>query len=345
MLIVMRHGAAAEEIQRVVETIEEMGYQARPMPGKQRTTVGLVGNDGRVDGSRLAALPGVQEILHVTKPYKQVSREWQPESTIIRLPGGLAIGGEEVVVMAGPCSVESERQILAAARASARQGRRSFARVRSSLALTVRLPRSGTRRTRPARPGSRGNRPPHCHRSVDAEDVDHVAKYADILQIGARNMQNYSLLKAAAATASPCSSSAASRHHRGAAPRGRIYAGGGNQAGDALRARDSHFDPATRTPARPGDRGRACTADHISRRRRPQPRHGPHAHGDPDGPGRHGGRRRRDPRRGAPQPGSRPVRWGAEPLSRAVRADDEGMVRLIAETIGRRVAEPAGARA
>ena len=68
MLIVMRHGAAEDEILRVVATIEEMGYQARPMPGKQRTTVGLVGNDGRVDGSRLAALPGVQEILHVTKP-------------------------------------------------------------------------------------------------------------------------------------------------------------------------------------------------------------------------------------------------------------------------------------
>src|SRR5690349_23887532 len=117
MLIVMRHGAAEEEIQRVVETIEEMGYQARPMPGRQRTTVGLVGNDGRVDGSRLAALPGVQEIIHVSKPYKQVSREWKPESTVVRLPNGLTIGGDEVVVMAGPCSVESERQILTAARA------------------------------------------------------------------------------------------------------------------------------------------------------------------------------------------------------------------------------------
>ncbi len=89
MLIVMRHGAAEEEIQRVAATIEEMGYQARPMPGRQRTTVGLVGNDGRVDGSRLAALPGVQEIIHVTKPYKQVSREWKADSTVIRLPGGL----------------------------------------------------------------------------------------------------------------------------------------------------------------------------------------------------------------------------------------------------------------
>src|SRR5687767_12029670 len=117
MLIVMRHGAPEEDIHRVVATIEEMGYEARPMPGKQRTTVGLVGNDGRVDGSMLAALPGVQEIIHVTKPYKQVSREWKPEPTIIRLPGGLTIGGDDVVVMAGPCSVESEHQILEAARA------------------------------------------------------------------------------------------------------------------------------------------------------------------------------------------------------------------------------------
>src|SRR5215207_10669941 len=117
MLVVMRHGAPQEDIDRVVATIEEMGYQARPMPGKQRTTVGLVGNDGRVDGSRLAALPGVQEILHVTKPYKQVSREWKAESTVVRLPGGLSIGGDDVVLMAGPCSVESERQILDSAQA------------------------------------------------------------------------------------------------------------------------------------------------------------------------------------------------------------------------------------
>src|SRR3954471_16002348 len=112
MLIVMRHGAPEQDIRQVVATIEEMGYQARPMPGKQRTTVGLVGNDGRVDGSRLAALSGVQEILYVTQPYKQVSREWQPESTVVRLPGGLTVGGEEVVVMAGPCSVERGRPVL-----------------------------------------------------------------------------------------------------------------------------------------------------------------------------------------------------------------------------------------
>src|SRR5689334_22852779 len=116
MLVVMEHGATEDQIHRVVSTIEELGYQARPMPGAQRTAVGLVGNDGRVDSSRLAALPGVKEIIHVTQPYKQVSREWKQETTRIQLTGGLVIGGNDVVVMAGPCSVESEAQILTAAR-------------------------------------------------------------------------------------------------------------------------------------------------------------------------------------------------------------------------------------
>jgi len=128
MLIVMRHGASDEEVRRVCDVIIEMGYQARPMPGRQRTTVGLVGNDGRVDGSRIEALSGVQEVIHVSKPYKQVSREWKAESTIVSLPGGLTIGGEDVVVMAGPCSVESEQQILAAAEAVREAGATVLAR-------------------------------------------------------------------------------------------------------------------------------------------------------------------------------------------------------------------------
>src|SRR5207253_416468 len=112
----MRHGATDAEIQRVVAVIEELGYKAQPMPGAQRTAVGLVGNDGRVDASRLEALPGVQEIIHVSRPYKQVSREWKSENTVVRLPGGVAVGGTDVVAIAGPCSVESEGQILEAAR-------------------------------------------------------------------------------------------------------------------------------------------------------------------------------------------------------------------------------------
>ena len=117
MLVVMRHGAPKRTSTAWSPPSRRWATRRGRCRAKQRTTVGLVGNDGRVDGSRLAALPGVQEILHVTKPYKQVSREWKAESTVVRLPGGLTIGGDDVVVMAGPCSVESERQILDAARA------------------------------------------------------------------------------------------------------------------------------------------------------------------------------------------------------------------------------------
>src|SRR3954452_3241287 len=117
MLVVMDNHATADQIGRVVQVIEEMGYQARPMPGSQRTTVGLVGNDGRVDGSRIEALPGVAEIIHVTKPYKQVSREWRAENTVVTIAPGVTFGGDTVQIIAGPCSVESEHQIVTAARA------------------------------------------------------------------------------------------------------------------------------------------------------------------------------------------------------------------------------------
>jgi 3-deoxy-7-phosphoheptulonate synthase len=204
MLIVMRHGAAEDEVQRVVAAIEEMGYQARPMPGKQRTTVGLVGNDGRVDGSRLAALPGVQEIIHVTKPYKQVSREWQPESTVVRLPGGLAIGGDDVVVMAGPCSVESERQILTAARAVREAGatvlRAGAFKPRSSPYAFQGLGRAGLALLARAREETGLL---IVTEAMDAEGLEQVVEVADIVQIGARNMQNYSLLKHAGRCGKP----------------------------------------------------------------------------------------------------------------------------------------------
>jgi 3-deoxy-7-phosphoheptulonate synthase len=198
MLIVMRHGAPEADIQRVAETIEEMGYQARPMPGKQRTTVGLVGNDGRVDASRLAALPSVQEVIHVTKPYKQVSREWKPESTTVRLPGGLSIGSDEVVVMAGPCSVESEQQILAAARAVRESGatvlRAGAFKPRSSPYSFQGLGRAGLDLLVRAREETGLL---IVTEAMDAEGMEAVAELADIVQIGARNMQNYSLLKLA----------------------------------------------------------------------------------------------------------------------------------------------------
>jgi len=204
MLVVMRHDARAEDIRAVVAAIEEMGYQARPMPGKQRTTVGLVGNDGRVDGTRVSAMSGVQEIIYVTQPYKQVSREWKPESTVVRLPGGLTIGGEDVIVMAGPCSVESEEQIIAAACAVKDSGatilRAGAFKPRSSPYSFQGLGRRGLELLARAR---RETGLLIVTEAVDPEGVDHVAEVADIIQIGARNMQNYSLLRRAGRAGKP----------------------------------------------------------------------------------------------------------------------------------------------
>ncbi|HKI96354.1 MAG TPA: 3-deoxy-7-phosphoheptulonate synthase [Gemmatimonadales bacterium] len=204
MLVVMQHGATQAEVSRVVETIEELGYQARPMPGAQRTAVGLVGNDGRVDASRLAALPGVKEIIHVTQPYKQVSREWKNEPTIIRLPGGLEIGGDAVVVMAGPCSVESEEQILESARlvrdAGAAILRGGAFKPRSSPYTFQGLGLEGLKLLAKARDETGLL---VVTEAMDSEGVDLVAEYADIIQIGARNMQNFSLLKHAGRAGKP----------------------------------------------------------------------------------------------------------------------------------------------
>ena len=204
MLIVMRHGATEQEIQRVVAVIREMGYQARPMPGAQRTAVGLVGNDGRVDASRLEGLEGVQEVIHVSKPYKQVSREWKAENTVVRLPGGITFGGPDVVAIAGPCSVESEAQILEAARAVREAGavvlRGGAFKPRSSPYSFQGLGRPGLKLLAKAKEETGLL---VCTEAMDPEAVGWVAEVADIIQIGARNMQNYSLLRAAGRAGKP----------------------------------------------------------------------------------------------------------------------------------------------
>jgi len=204
VLIVMRHGATDEEVRRVVAVIEEMGYKARPMPGAQRTAVGLVGNDGRVDASRLEGLPGVQDVIHVSKPYKQVSREWKAENTVVRLAGGVQVGGTEVVAIAGPCSVESERQIIEAARLVKEAGavilRGGAWKPRTSPYSFQGLGRPGLRLLAKARDETGVL---VCTEAMDPEGVGYVAEMADIIQIGARNMQNFSLLKAAGRAKKP----------------------------------------------------------------------------------------------------------------------------------------------
>src|SRR5512132_164449 len=111
MLVVMQHDAVPSDIEGVCRVIREMGYTPMPMPGGQRTAIGLLGNDGRVDDSHIIGLPGVAQVIHVSKPYKQVSREWKPTNSVVTIAPGVQIGGDQVVVIAGPCSVESEEQI------------------------------------------------------------------------------------------------------------------------------------------------------------------------------------------------------------------------------------------
>ncbi|MEO7822982.1 MAG: 3-deoxy-7-phosphoheptulonate synthase, partial [Gemmatimonadaceae bacterium] len=196
MLVVMQRGASSEDVDRVVSIIAEMGYEGRPMPGAQRTAVGLIGNDGRVDSSRLEALPGVAEVIHITQPYKQVSREWRTENTVVTIAPGVAVGGDEVIIIAGPCSVESEEQIMSAARIVKAAGgtalRGGAFKPRSSPYSFQGMGRRGLELLARARDETGLA---IVTEAMDAEGAREVADVADCIQIGARNMQNYSLLK------------------------------------------------------------------------------------------------------------------------------------------------------
>jgi 3-deoxy-7-phosphoheptulonate synthase len=204
MLIVMKHKARAEDVDAVVRVIEEMGYEARPIPGKQRVAIGLIGNDGKVDEGRLVALPGVREVIPVTQPYKQVSREWREEPTIIEFGNGTTIGGREVALIAGPCSVESEEQILSVARSLKQAGatllRGGAFKPRTSPYAFQGLGERGLELLAQAR-AETGMA--IVTEALDPQGAEAVAEYADVVQIGARNMQNYSLLRAAGRAGKP----------------------------------------------------------------------------------------------------------------------------------------------
>ena len=204
MLVVMRHNASETEIRVVVEEIEDMGYEARPMPGKQRTTVGLMGNDGRVDSTRIQGLPGVSEVIFVTKPYKQVSREWRDADTIVELENGIQFGGTEVPIIAGPCGVESEDQILDSAIQLKNMGasllRGGAFKPRTSPYSWQGLGVEGLKMLAKAKEATGLA---IVTEAIDPDGVDLVAEYADIVQVGARNMQNYPLLRRAGRCGKP----------------------------------------------------------------------------------------------------------------------------------------------
>ena len=204
MLVVMSHTASDQDVRRVISTIEEMGYEARPIPGKQRTAIGLIGNDGKVDSGRLEALNGVLQIIHVTQPYKQVSREWKSENTIVELPNGTRIGGRKIVLMAGPCSVESEAQIVGIAHTLKAAGatvlRGGAFKPRTSPYAFQGLGVEGLKLLSKAREETGLA---IVTEALEPDMVDVVAEHADIIQIGARNMQNYPLLRRAGKAGKP----------------------------------------------------------------------------------------------------------------------------------------------
>jgi 3-deoxy-7-phosphoheptulonate synthase len=200
----MKHDASPEQIDAVIETIKEMGYGARAIPGAQRTAVGLIGNDGAVDSGRLLGLEGVLEVIPVTRPYKQVSREWKEEDTVVSLANGTRIGGPDVVVMAGPCAVEGQAEILEVAHAVREAGatvlRGGAFKPRTSPYAFQGLGVRGLELLARAREETGLA---IVTEALDPEGADLVAEHADIVQIGARNMQNYPLLRRVGRTGKP----------------------------------------------------------------------------------------------------------------------------------------------
>jgi 3-deoxy-7-phosphoheptulonate synthase len=196
VLIVMEQNASDENIRSVKKAVEAMGFSAESIPGSERTAIGVLGNEGYVEEARIRDLPGVREIIHVSKPYKLISRDFHPQATVVEVKGIRIGSGCQPVIMAGPCAIESEEQVLTAARA-----------VKSAGASILRggafKPRTGPHTFQGL--GIEGLK--YLRRAADEaglpvitevmriEQLEQVCRYADILQVGARNMQNFDLLK------------------------------------------------------------------------------------------------------------------------------------------------------
>ena len=197
MLIVMNSGASEAEIANVIRVIESLGFRAHSLPGANRTAIGITGNSGAVDLSHFENLPGVAEAIRVTKPYKLITLDLRPERTVVDI-GGAKIGDGSLAIIAGPCSIESREQAFAAAEAVQKAGARffrggafkprtspySFAGLgEDALKILVEIREKFGLKI--------------VSEALDESTVDLVEQYADMIQIGARNMQNFTLLKRA----------------------------------------------------------------------------------------------------------------------------------------------------
>jgi 3-deoxy-7-phosphoheptulonate synthase len=195
MLIVMDAAASAEDVRRVVETVQALGLSAHPIPGAQRTAIGITGNRGSVEAGAFENLPGVAEVIPVSAPYKLVSREAKREDTIVSI-GGVLIGGPALGLVAGPCAVESEAQAIELGhlvkKAGANLYRGGAYKPRTSPYSFQGLGLEGLKILKKVREETGL---PIVTEVLDTETAELVAEYADCLQIGARNMQNFSLLR------------------------------------------------------------------------------------------------------------------------------------------------------
>src|SRR2546422_8416740 len=197
MLIVMKADATDAEIAHVCDVITELGLKPHSMPGATRTAIGITGNQGAVDPTRFENWPGVAEAIRVSKPYKLISLDLRPEKTVVRV-GDATIGGDELAIIAGPCAIESHAQAFAVAEAVRRSGARFFRggafKPRTSPYAFQGLGEEGLKILAEVR-AAYGLK--IVTEALDENGIDLVEKYGDMIQIGARNMQNFSLLRRA----------------------------------------------------------------------------------------------------------------------------------------------------
>jgi len=193
----MKHDATDSQIDAVLRVIEELGFKGHPMPGATRTAIGVTGNQGAVDPSHFENLAGVAEAIRVSKPYKLITRDLRPEKTIVRV-GDATIGGDELAIIAGPCAIESRAQAFAIAEAVRRSGARFFRggayKPRTSPYAFQGMGEEGLKILAEIRE-TYGLK--IVTEALDEAGVDLVERYGDVIQIGARNMQNFSLLRRA----------------------------------------------------------------------------------------------------------------------------------------------------